>query len=461
MRVSEIARRGAYYGVLAATRRGAIIRIGQFIRSHYFAPKTHIEQIVRNRIAKLLRHCLYNVPYYRNLFAQKGLSEKQIQADPIAALSSLPLLTKSHIRQHFQQIQSVDLPKRRWYYNTSGGSTGEPVRFVQDHDYFCWSMAQKYVFETIARQPIGRSRIVVWGSERDILGEGTTRWTKIGRWLRSDWVINAFRITAADVDLFLRLNKMGVQNVIGYTSSLEEIAQHLLRRDTKACFDSIICTAGTLYPEARRKIEQLLGGEVFNYYGSREVGAIACECALHQGLHISPFTVFIEIVDESGCPMPSGVPGEIVVTSLINYAFPLIRYKIGDVGIISDTPCSCGCSWPMLREVRGRTTDMFVAQDGSRIDGEFFTHLVYFVDWILKFRFVQESYELVRLEIVPSIGTTNVQEQAVNLQRDLEPKIQAVLGSQAHLELVIVNEITPTASGKHRYTVSRVLEGTR
>ena len=106
---------------------------------------------------------------------------------------------------------------------------------------------------------------------------------------------------------------------------------------------AIMTSAGTLHPLMREKIETAFQCKVFNRYGSREVGDIASECEAHAGLHVFPSGNYIEIVDDQGHPVPNGEEGNILVTNLYNYAMPLIRYYIGDRGVLSRSDrCACG-----------------------------------------------------------------------------------------------------------------------
>jgi len=215
-------------------------------------------------------------------------------------------------------------------------------------------------------------------------------------------------------------------------------------------------SAGTLYGLMRETIQRVFRAPVFNRYGSREVGDIACECEAHQGLHVCPVTHYVEILREDGTPARPGEVGEIVVTSLTNYAMPLIRYRIGDMGAWAEKDCSCGRNWPLLKEVTGRVTDSFVSASGTRVHGEYFTHLLYFRDWVKKFQFLQESYTRIRLLIVPAVPPDQAKWIVEQERADLEAKVQLVMGPECSLEIELVSDIPPSPSGKYRYTISKV-----
>src|SRR5258708_8762383 len=83
-------------------------------------------------LVQLLAHCQQSVPYYSELM--KGVGGN-FEHDPEAYLLQLPILTKGIIRERFEQLKSTDLKHRKWYFNTSGGSTGEPVKLIQDRYY--------------------------------------------------------------------------------------------------------------------------------------------------------------------------------------------------------------------------------------------------------------------------------------------------------------------------------------
>jgi len=124
-----------------------------------------------------------------------------------------------------------------------------------------------------------------------------------------------------------------------------------------------------LLESERAVMEQAFGVPVTNRYGCEEVSLIACECEQHSGLHINSDHIVAEFLREDGTPCSPGENGRIVVTELINFGMPLIRYEVGDWGVPSDRLCPCGRGLPMMESLAGRTADFLRALDGSRVAG--------------------------------------------------------------------------------------------
>jgi phenylacetate-CoA ligase len=135
---------------------------------------------------------------------------------------------------------------------------------------------------------------------------------------------------------------------------------------------------------------------------------------------------------------------------------PLIRYRIGDMGVWSEEACSCGRNWPLLKEIKGRVTDIFLTTNGDLIDGEFFTHLLYFQDWVQKFQVIQENYNYIKFIIVPQKKDSNSYLKQSNDLAEIKNKVKQVMGEDCKIEFEFVNDIEKSTSGKYRYTISKV-----
>ena len=214
---------------------------------------------------------------------------------------------------------------------------------------------------------------------------------------------------------------------------------------------AIITAASTLYPFMREKIEQVFQCRVFNRYGSREVGDIACERPGCEGLWVAPWGNYVEIVDSEGNRVPDGAEGEILVTSLINFAMPLVRYSIGDRGVLSPMGTSDQCMYgQVLKAVLGRSNDMFRDKDGTLVDPGYFMSLCT-KDWVRKFQVVQKSASHILFRIVRS----DLHYRQTELD-EISTQTRLVMGDDCKVTFEFVDEIPPSASGKYRYAFSEV-----
>jgi phenylacetate-CoA ligase len=271
---------------------------------------------------------------------------------------------------------------------------------------------------------------LLWGSERDLFFEKEKLKVRYGKWLRNEVWFNTFKMTPSNMDDCVNtLNAFKPNQILSYVEAIYELSRFIKRSGLKVYSpDAILSTAGTLYPQFRETLKEALNAPVFNRYGSREVGDIACECDHHEGLHISAPTHYVEILKENDEPAMPGESGEIIITLLTNFAMPLIRYRISDTAVWSEQSCSCGRNWPLIKNVTGRVDDTFVTKEGARIDGGYFTQLLYFYGWIQKFQVVQEDYDFIRFEIVPyKYGDDNFQKHSDELS-DIKKKSKTCNG---------------------------------
>lgn len=145
-----------------------------------------------------------------------------------------------------------------------------------------------------------------------------------------------------------------------------------------------------------------------------------------------------------------------MVTSLTNYAMPLIRYRIGDVASWADAPCSCGRGWPLLRSIQGRVSDTFVTTGGDLVPGQYFDYAFFLQDWVEKYQVVQEAPDRIRAIVVLRQDAFGTDETRADGMAEIARKTRAVMGDQCRVEFEFVHDIEPSPSGKYRYTISKV-----
>ncbi|MEW6735068.1 MAG: hypothetical protein AB1489_27505 [Acidobacteriota bacterium] len=449
------------YGALCALRRslyfGYITYRGSRIYNYY---QELLEEeragIAKDKtkqlLIKLLSYCNQYVPYYSVLIDKLG---NDYQQDPFNYLLRFPTLSKETIRKNFEQLKSLDLPNRKWHFNTSGGSTGEPIRLIQDREFLDRTIAITLLQSKWAGREIGEPEVYIWGSESEILA-GRLNWkTSLMNLLTNTEYLNAFCMTPTKMQAFIdRLNSRPPKLIIAYAQAIYELAKFAQREKLAVRAQrAILTSAGTLYPFMREKIETVFQCKVFNRYGSREVSLIGGQCEEFVGLHVPPWGNYVEIVDENGKPLPAGVEGNILITSLTNFAMPLLRYQIGDRGMLARQACPCGRPGQVLEKVLGRNVDAFQREDGTLIDGEYFTHLLYFKDWVWKFQVIQKDYSLIVFKIIKTNNNNRPEELD-----EIAAQTRLLMGDNCRIDFEFVDELPASRSGKYRYTISEVTQ---
>lgn len=426
----------------------------QYKKIQKIKSKEDLELFTKNQLKQMLTHCYENVPYYRKKFSHLGIiSVNDIEK---ISLKQIPILTKKDIRDHFSEMSSRDIHSRKWYFNSSGGSTGEPVRLIQDSDYRNWNHATNTYYH---EKMLGIKRIIakevrLWGNERDIFHGGYGIQKILQNHFTNTVLLNSFRMKDSDIEQYISIiNKLKPEYVRGYAGSLFELSSFSQSHKILLYSPKVVASAAeTLTQDMRDIIEKGFKTKIYDFYGSRETENLAGEC-VNGLLHIFSFNNIIEIVDENNQPVREGEEGRILVTTLHNYSMPLLRYDIGDMGIKGPEFCSCGNILPTLKSVTGRVTDHFKLKNGSQVPAEFFIHLLGVVcnkGEIKKFQIIQEDYNKIRIDVV---SHNNISD---GFFHEIDKKIRVVMGFDCEITWNFVDEIPKTKSGKYRYTISKV-----
>ncbi|MFC1933370.1 phenylacetate--CoA ligase family protein, partial [Chloroflexota bacterium] len=186
-----------------------------------------LRELQENLLKNLLLHAYHNVPYYNRVLSEINLI-KNDEVD-ISQFSKIPLLTKEIIRNHHQELVSQDYTTRKWHYNTSGGSTGEPIRFIHDDMFTKWGRAAtKYYYqEMLAIDQLEAKEAFLWGSERDLFSGGSSLKAKVVNWLTNRLFLNSFRMTQEDMERYVRaINSYKPDLMKGYAGSLYELCSY-------------------------------------------------------------------------------------------------------------------------------------------------------------------------------------------------------------------------------------------
>jgi phenylacetate-CoA ligase len=153
---------------------------------------------------------------------------------------------------------------------------------------------------------------------------------------------------------------------------------------------------------------------------------------------------------KTGEHIAPGEFGEIVITNLYNYAMPLIRYKLGDIGIPMAETCPCGRNLPLIKSIEGRSDDFIIKPNGEVISPRVLGTAIWNQPTIGKYKIIQERYDEFTMELVKEKGFT---EETIDI---IKTEIEKIMEFPIKLEIKIVEDIPAEASGKYRKIMSKV-----
>ena len=405
------------------------------------------------RLTALLQHAERHVPFYQQRFAEYGVRATDVK--DFGDFARIPTLTKRDVVENADRVLSR---ARRGAVTrkATGGSTGERMVFYRDARSMARNFAHVLRNHTWTGFTLGESHALLWGAHFDLRAQQRLANRVINFCLRQRY-LDAFHMNRQSMAVYYqRLREWRPRLLSSYVTAGTTLSDYIIDAGLAPLeIPAVTTTAEVLFPERRDRIRAALSQEVYDRVGCREIGNTAHECTAHDGLHVNAEHTVMEVVDERSRATAPGTEGEVLYTSLGNYVFPLIRYRVGDYAVAAgDTgQCRCGRGLPKIRGLRGRVSDMLTTPDGTKVHGEYFSHLFYNTPSVLEFRVVQEAAR----DIVVWLRLREPLKQLPAVELDpLRRAFTDLFGTNVTLEVRVVDEIPKTASGKHRFTESRV-----
>jgi phenylacetate-CoA ligase len=250
-----------------------------------------------------------------------------------------------------------------------------------------------------------------------------------------------YRSTVADQVEVVRRERPAYLTV--YPSLLLELLRHC--RENGVAFEGlrgVRTVLEVLAPEVRQLCREVLGVGVTDVYSCGEAGYLAIQCPEHRAYHLQQENVLIEILDDAGAPCAPGAVGRVVVTTLHNFAMPLLRYELGDLAEVGE-PCPCGRTLPVIARIVGRARDMLTLPDGAKRYPFYGHSAMMSVRAIRQHQLVQKSLTEIEIRLVVSHPLSAAEEARIR-----EAAI-AGLGHPFEITLAYTDEIKRDASGKY------------
>lgn len=383
------------------------------------------------------------------------MNSRNVRPDDFRAISDLaklPYLTREIIREQGARLRADNYPDNICQFRRSGGTTGEPIKVAVDDRGRAFEVAA-YLrgFEWMNYQ-FGSPMVRLFGGSLGLKSKPNVK-DKIRERLFNYRFLPAFELTPENVSVYfetIRQARGGV--LVGYASAMMNLVEYMSQNGLQGSpLKSVICTAEYLPDEWRKRISQALDAPVFCYYGCGEVNSIAYECSGVDGYIVSEECVVLEVaVYEDSTKFQDQGRGEACVTTLFNYAMPLIRYLNGDVLELDRLPSERGRL--RIAKLEGRVADRLVATDGHMVSGALPPHLVFKSGVpVWKYQVVQVERDKIVFHYLMSDGIA-----LTPLMGDtLATVLRRYLGEDMKISFVLGNfEVPP--SGKHRFVINRI-----
>jgi len=415
-------------------------------------------QLQLERLQATLNRAVRNVAFYR-----QGLSAKGARGDDIRALSDLaglPFTTKEDLRKSYPYGMFAFPLRDIVRIQSTSGTMGSPIVVgYTKNDIRMWA-------ECVARVLSAGGM-----TEHDVIQVAFT-----------------YGLFTGGLGFHYGAEKIGASVIPASTGALEK--QALIMRDFKptalACTPGYaIAIAATLAEKGidpgklslkagffgaepwseglRGQIENSLRITTFDNYGLTEIlgPGVSFECEARVGLHVNEDHFIVEAIDpRTLLPVPAGVEGELVFTTITKEGFPLIRYRTGDLGVLSPEPCACGRTLKRMSRVRGRIDDLII-MGASKVFPSQIEQIILSVSGL------QPHYEIVvdreagidtlevRVEISESMPALDEMKSLEKLQRRVAEEIDSLIGVKARVTLVEPRTIARQIEGKTRRVVDK------
>lgn len=412
------------------------------------AEQLHADQL--ESLKKIIKYSYENTKYYKIIFDKIGFSPSDLKS--IDDMVQLPVITKEEIRENLEDMVSTKFNISDLAKDSTGGSTGVPMVFYRDKE--CWEKrrAQELFFDRWVGYEIGRKTAYFVSGSHQPKGIASSIKARI-RNATCERIIafDPYNVTDEYMGKFLEEFRRFKPEIIKcFPNSLYLFADYLQRKNiTDLKVNAISCTGENLYPSQRKLFEDTFKCRVFEKYGTREAGVIACECSMHDGMHVFEAGVVMELVRD-GRKARHGEVAEIVITGLFNYGMPLIRYKIGDLAVSSGRTCGCGSKLMLIDKVLGRDRDILIAEDGTPKAGYLFVEAVNKNNIPARCQFVQEDRATLSVNIVKLNGYNGSYETII------KENCFKILGKSINIKISYIDDIPRESSGKFKYVTSKV-----
>jgi len=411
------------------------------LRRNTWLPTSELEKMQLKAFRKILKYAYENVAFYHRRFNAAKIKPEDIQS--IEDMQGLPILAKKDVQRNFDSLVSRNVRMEMCKKETTSGTTGTPLTFIAEKRASGIMSANKLRHQVENGSRLFRDKYVLLLPARGF----SRKRTYLGGFLARLGFLRRRLMDAQEPveDVMEKLISFGPDVIDSLPSFFLLLAKEMEKRGEVIHPRHIFGSGELLDTVSRRFINSAFNVDMLDVYGCTEAGNIAWECSEHAGYHTNIDLVVTEFVkDEEHVTM--GEAGKIILTPLWNYAMPLIRYEIGDVGRPSSERCPCGRGLPLMEVIEGRYEDFIVLPSGRMISPYVTSRYFENVEGIDEYRIIQQARSNFIIQLVLREGRNN------DIFLRLEDTFKKELGEDLTISIEAVDSIPK--NGKLRHVVS-------
>ncbi len=410
-----------------------------------------------SQLRELLNSAWQGVPFYRDRLQKAGYHPRRKLTGKI--WRRIPILRRADLQREGSRLANKAYPRShgRLTSSQSSGSTGMPVRITASElSQYVTSALSLRVHDWHRQDLTGRLAIIRYlpGPPPAAPPDGLRSefWSEATRYLYRTGPSFSLDVSTPIEAQAAWLLRVDPHYLLTYPNNLRALINYFQAQGlTLPALRQVQAISETLSPEVRALCRNQWGVSVVDGYSAQETGLLALQCPDHDHLHVQSEAALLEVLDGSGRPCKIGESGRVVVTTLHNFAMPLIRYEIGDYAEVGEQ-CDCGRGLPVLKRVLGRSRNMLRLADGRRLWPRL--GIIQFSGAagvpIRQAQVIQRSLEQVELRLVSEAPLDAAQESAV------VEVLRTALGYPFEVEVRYLESIPRSKSGKYEDFVSEI-----
>jgi phenylacetate-CoA ligase len=396
-----------------------------------------------HEVQRIVNHAYGKTIGYHTIYDRAGTRPEVIQT--LDDLRQFPFVEKEMLRDH---LEEYSVPGNERKYVTTGGSTGIPFGMYRDQSAFSKELASKaYQYYRIGWKE-GDRQIVLRGLHIDT----PNRTIFLPQF--NELHFSSYHLIPEFMEVYWqKAIEYKPEWIRCYPSSGYIFARWLKENGHEFTgIKGVLCASENLYEFQKKLLSEVFNARVFGHYGHYELAVLAGYCEYEDTYHVLPQYGFAELIDKNGNPVQRlGQIGEIVATSFIMNATPLIRYRTRDMAVYKGFGChSCRRPYQIWERIEGRLQEMIITNTGRYISMTAINFHDDIFDSFFQFQFLQEEMGKVTLRYIPKEFCNK------EIIDDVRRRLLVKLGDDVILKLQEVKVIPLTSRGKHRFLIQKL-----